>query len=87
MWEDSSALVLSYARFSDGSVMDVTAKTDVVAVSPGGAGAALPFTIDTDNTTGLHWLNVKVAVSIWTEICLPDVQSARGLSYPRKHVL
>lgn len=87
VWEDSSALVLSYARFSDGSVMDVTAKTDVVAVSPGGAGAALPFTIDTDNTTGLHWLNVKVAVSIWTEICLPDVQSARGLSYPRKHVL
>lgn len=82
VWEDSSALVLSYARFSDGSVMDVTDKTDVVVAAPDNAGGALPFSLDTDNTTGLHWLNVKIAVRKHT-LCtqsllqMAEPQSAR----------
>lgn len=64
VWEDSTALVLSYARFSDGSVMDVTDKTAVKAVLPGGGSSVLPFSLSTDNTTGLRWLTVNVTVSL-----------------------
>ena len=63
-WEDSTALVLSYARFSDGSVMDVTDKTAVAAVVPPGGSGVLPFSLSTDNTTGLRWLAVNVTVSV-----------------------
>jgi hypothetical protein len=77
VWEDSSALVLSYARFSDGSVMDVTGKTDVVAGVPGNAAGVLPFTLDTDNTTGLHWLNVKATVRMHCVACNMLLQMAQ----------
>lgn len=65
-WEDSSALVLSYARFSDGSVMDVTDKTAVTAAAGVGGSGVLPFTLSSDNTTGLSWLTVAVTVSVTT---------------------
>lgn len=65
VWEDSTALVLTYARFSDGSVMDVTDKASVMAVAPAGSssGVSLPFSLSTDNTTGLPWLTVTAVVS------------------------
>jgi len=63
VWEDSSALLLSYARFSDGSIMDVTDKAVVSAGVPAGADAFLPFSLSTDNTTGLPWLTVSAKVS------------------------
>ena len=73
VWEDSTALVLSYARFSDGSVMDVTDKTAVTAAVPAGAGsnAVLPFSLSTDNTTGLQWLRVTSLVSLARD-CVPQ---------------
>lgn len=61
-WEDSTALVLSYARFTDGAVMDVTDKTALAAVVPAGA-TLLPFILATDNTTGLSWISVNITVS------------------------
>lgn len=72
MWEDSSALLLSYARFSDGSIMDVTDKAVVSAGAPASADAALPFSLSTDNTTGLPWLTVsaKVSISLLHSRCL-----------------
>jgi hypothetical protein len=69
VWEDSSAVMLSYARFSDGSIMDVTDKTDVVAGVPGDVAGVLPFSLDADNTTGLHWLNVEVKVRTHATCC------------------
>lgn len=65
VWEDSTALVLSYARFSDGAVMDVTDKTAVAAMLPSGGSGVLPFGLNTDNTTGLRWLTVNTTVSGW----------------------
>jgi hypothetical protein len=86
VWEDSSALVLTYARFTDDSVMDVTDKTAVVAAAPG--GTTLPFTFSTDNTTGLSWIKVNVQVgtsapcqqylqSSWA-VCSNSVQLGTG---------
>jgi hypothetical protein len=61
LWEDSSALVLSYARFTDGAIMDVTDKAAVTAVAPAGP-ELLPFSLSSDNTTGLSWVTVNAKV-------------------------
>jgi hypothetical protein len=89
IWEDSSALVLSYARFSDGSVVDVTDKTAVTAAAPG--AGALPFTLTTDNTTGLRWLTVNVEVRgkmhVWfrktVQACVGHLHLERQPQHPQ----
>lgn len=64
VWEDSSALVLSYASFSDGSVMDVSGGAQVTAVVPaGGVSPVLPFNLLTDNSTQQSYVQVNSTVS------------------------
>ena len=65
MWEDSSALVLSYASFSDGSVMDVSGRAAVTAAMPaGGQAQSLPFSLSRENSTQLYMVQVNATVSV-----------------------
>lgn len=64
IWEDSNAMVLSYARFSDGAVMDVTGRATVTAAVPAAAGpSTLPFSLSVDNSTYLSMLRMNATVS------------------------
>eukprot|EP00879_Flechtneria_rotunda_P000373 GHRR01000465.1.p1 GENE.GHRR01000465.1~~GHRR01000465.1.p1 ORF type:complete len:1109 (+),score=342.16 GHRR01000465.1:4020-7346(+) len=63
VWEDSSAVVSTYASFSDGTVMDVSERAAVTAVLPPGAGVQqLPYVLATDNTTQLAAITVNTTV-------------------------
>lgn len=62
VWEDSAAMVLSLAQFTDGSVMDVSNRAAVTAAVPAGVAGVLPFNLVTDNSTQLQTVNVAVKV-------------------------
>lgn len=65
VWEDARALALTYASFTDGSVMDVSSRAAVTAaVPPGvtGTAAQLPFNLSTDDSTQLPTVLVNVKV-------------------------
>jgi hypothetical protein len=62
VWEDSSAMVLSLAQFTDGSVMDVSNRAAVTAAVPAGVAGVLPFNLVTDNSTQLQTVNVAAKV-------------------------
>jgi hypothetical protein len=61
--ENSSAVVLSYATFSDGAAMDITGRAAVAA-----AGLSLPYTLGTDAVTQLPTVKVTAKVRQW-QLC------------------
>ena len=75
-WEDSSALVVSYASFSDGQSMDVSGRSSVSAGLPAGVTGRLPFYLNNDPVLNLPRVNINTTVRPVTErqmqfTCLP----------------
>jgi hypothetical protein len=62
VWEDSSAMVLSLAQLTDGSVMDVSSRAAVIAAVPAGVAGVLQFDLVTNNSTQLQTVNVAAKV-------------------------
>jgi hypothetical protein len=62
-WEDSSALIVSYASFSDGHFMDVSGRSSVSARVPAAVSGRLPFYLTTDPALNLPSLTINTTVS------------------------
>jgi hypothetical protein len=69
-WEDASALVLTYATFSDGTTMDVTSRSSLgisaaalaAAAAAGNSSAAAPFYLGTNSSLSLPTVVVNATV-------------------------